>query len=273
MGLDLERVKSKLEALKNANKRGGPREKRTWKPSKDKTSTIRLVTYPFGPDPFMELWFHYGIGGEKEAGILCPKLNSGRSCPICELAQTLKESGNKADMDSARSLYAKQRVYAVVIDRADPTMTPKYWGFGKQVYETLLSYLMSEDYGSYMDPVNGLDLEIKYENKAGKAWPDTVLTFKRKESRLAENDKKTQEILNNVVAIDEVFKPITVAEIKEKLNKWLSGNSEEDTSSESGSKEVVKGGGTTNNSKLGNEHVEDLEGAFDEALASSGLED
>jgi hypothetical protein len=128
MGLDMERIRQKLDALKNKGNGGA---KNIWKPSEEKESQVRLVAYPYGPDPFVELWFHYGIG--EGQSILCPKQNSGRACPICDFAQTLRNTKNEADFESFKQVQAKARWYAVVVDRADPKLTPKYWGFSKTV--------------------------------------------------------------------------------------------------------------------------------------------
>jgi hypothetical protein len=262
--IDLERVKNKLAAMKKFGE-GASSQSRLWKPAKDKVSTVRVLNYPFGADPFVELWFHYGIG--EGQSIMCPKLNSSRSCPICDFAQTLKQSGSKEDSEMAKTLWPKQRIYAVVVDRADPTMTPKFWGFGKTVYNTLLSKLLSEDYQSYMDPVNGLDLEVTVENAAGKQYPDTKLEFKRRESKLAADDKKTKEVLANIITIDQVFKPATLIDIKDRLNKWVSSG-EEQSEPASVDREVYRGKAGSNE-LLGESNVEDLEGAFEEALGSN----
>ena len=261
--IDLERIKNKLASLKKAGEGGGYGPSRTWKPVEDKTSVIRLLNYPFGQDPFVELWFHYGIG--EGQSILCPKANSSRTCPICDFAKTLKQSGSKEDAAMAKTLYAKQRIYAVVIDRADPTMTPKFWGFGKTVYNTLLSKLLSEDYQTYMDPVCGLDIEVKMEKSAGKAYPDTKLEFRRKESKLAD-EKKVKEIIANIVQIDQVFKPSTILDIKERLNKWVASD-EEGTPTKNNDHEIFKGK-VNSNDLLGESTTEDLEGAFEEAMGN-----
>jgi hypothetical protein len=264
--IDLERVKNKLAAMKKFSE-GGAGVSRLWKPAKDKPNVVRILNYPHGQDPFVELWFHYNIG--EGQSILCPKLNSSRSCPICDFANELKQSGSKEDAEMAKTLWPKQRIYAVVVDRADPTMTPKFWGFGKTVYNNLLSKLLSEDYGSYMDPVSGLDLEVKVENVAGKQFPDTKLEFRRRESKLAD-DKKTKEVLANIIPIDQVFKPATLGDIKERLNKWISAGEEEVTSESapsSNDREVYRGKSKSND-LLGESNVEDLDGAFAEALGS-----
>lgn len=264
--IDLERIKNKLASLKkNGENRSG--QSRTWKPPLDKAGTVRVLNYPHGQDPFVELWFHYGIG--EGQSILCPKMNSSRSCPICEFAQTLKGSGVKEDAEMARDLWPKQRIYAVVIDRADPTMTPKFWGFGKTVYNALLSYLLSEDYGSYMDPVDGLDLEVSSDKSSGKSFPETKLQFKRKESRLAPDDKKTKEILANIVPIDQVFTQVTLADIKDRLNKWLASDEEQTETEASAPAKAGKTGSAARSSDLlSSSVVEDLEGAFEDALGS-----
>ena len=61
MGIDLEKMKAKRDALEN---RGG--QSVFWRPE-DGEQTIRIVPTPDG-DPFKEYWFHYNLG--KNSGFL-----------------------------------------------------------------------------------------------------------------------------------------------------------------------------------------------------------
>lgn len=291
MALDFNRLRSKLEQLQNPKKwkenNGNPY---IWKPKKDGSiSTVRLVEYPYGQDPFVELWFHYNIG--KGQGFLCPKWNHGKSCPVCDFAANLRESKSEEDLKLAKTLYATQRTHAIVIDREDATNTPKYWGFGKEVYQTLIQYLLNKDYGNYMDVENGLDLDVNLKNAEGgpgqPSFPKTVIQFKRKESALVATPQDRQKILSSVKKVEEVYLILSKAQIQERLNSWLSFTEED---AEEVSKEVVKGGngatttttakpatnGKTNGKKAApapveeeattDEDLEDIDAAFEEAL-------
>jgi len=260
MSLDIERLRAKLDSLKNPKKGGNKTDRKTWSPDQKKTNTIRLMQYPYGDDPFVELYFHYGIG---KGGILCPRQTSGKTCPICEFGYELYKGGDK---ETSKKMFSKQRVYAVMIDRSEPTPTPRLWGFGKEIYQQLIESLLSEDYGSFLDPVNGLDAELKCEKADGAEWAKPKLTFKRKESRLAPNDKQIQEILSAAPRVDDIFKPLTTQEMNARLAAWLQ-------MTEKDGAETVKGGNGQQTAEAedssedsGSENIKDLDAAFEQAL-------
>jgi len=268
MSFDVNRLKNKLEQLKNPGKKNGNAND-LWKPNRDGTpSTVRVLPYPYGDDPFVELFFYYGVGDGP--GFLAPHRNFGRPDPVHDFAQSLWNSGDKDDAELAKSLFPKQRIYAVVVDRDDPTMTPKFWGFGKQVYQTLIEHLLDDDYSNYMDANEGLDLEIRYEKNSGQSFPRTNLKFKRKESPLADSPEKIREILGNIKEIDKVFQPLTTAEVQERLNKWMSSKEEGEEEAKDTSAGTVKGGSSdddeVNVPSLDNK--KSIDDAFAEAMSN-----
>ena len=220
MVVDLERIKAKLAKLKDpkGNSNFGPRM--TWKPKPEgEESQIRFIQYPYGEDPFVEMWFHYGVG--RGRSIVCPQRMSGRVCPICEFTSELWQSTEEADKNTAKKIGAKQRFYAAVVDRGEAEASPKFYGFGKTVYTYLLELLLNPDYEEYLDPVDGLDFIVSSEKKQGKMYPETTLTPKRKSTPLASGNKGIQEIIGNIKPIDEVFQVTPVSEIKERLSEFL----------------------------------------------------
>ena len=56
MGINLDKMRAKLDALHNKGKRDSP----FWRPE-DGEQTLRIVPTPDG-DPFKEFWFHYNLG-------------------------------------------------------------------------------------------------------------------------------------------------------------------------------------------------------------------
>jgi hypothetical protein len=266
----MNRLRDKLEQLKNPGARRSRRP--IWRPNQDgEECMIRLIQYPYGEDPFVELWFHYGVGQGPGANFLCPRLNHGKACPVCEFASSLIKSDDEQDKALAKKMFAKQRVHAIVVDRADSTNTPKFWGFGKQVYQTLLETLVDEDYGNYLDPYEGLDVKVKYQKAQGQAYPSTTVKFARKETPLADSDAEVQQILSKIPKADDVFESVTRSQIEEQLNSWLDfGKTEEEV--EEASREETKGGNTAvTNTKaveetVGGNSVEDIDAAFEQAL-------
>ncbi len=273
MSLDMARLRDKLEQLKNPQQRRSRRP--IWKPDKEgEVAQIRLLEYPYGDDPFVELWFHYGVGEGINANFLCPRLNHGKGCPVCDFASSLIKSDDEQDKALAKQMFAKQRVHAVVVDRADSTNTPKLWGFGKQVYQTLLETLVDEDYGNYLDPYEGLDVKVRYQKAQGQTYPSTTIKFSRKESPLAETEADVQQIVDKIPKADAVFEAITKSQIQEQLSGWLDDESTNKDVEES-SAEMTKGGTTKvaeGTSKTvvkettGGNSVEDIDAAFEQAL-------
>jgi hypothetical protein len=258
MSLDLQRLREKLDNIKNPKKKKF--EKKTWPPEQPKPGyqrTIRLIQYPHGNDPFVELFFHYGIG--QGQSILCPRLNSGKTCSICEFAFSLKNDG---DTESAKKFYPSQRIYAPMIDRGDEKPVVKYWGFGKGIYQQLIEALLSEDYGTFLDPMSGIDADVKWEKKGNSNFLSPTLTFKRKESKLLANEQQIQELLKTIEPIEQVFKPMTPSEINERLNAFVNMD-------ENDGGETVKGAASSDDESEetnATPSVKDLDAAFEEAL-------
>jgi hypothetical protein len=155
----------------------------------------------------------------------------------------------------------KQRFFGLLIDREEEP-TPKWWGFGKEIYQTLLEALLSDDYANFMDPYNGLDAEVSVVTKAGNKteYSAPKLVFKRKESRLAADKTAEQSIYDSITPLSEVFKPLTSAEMTQALEDYLTFDRKD-------TEEVVKGG-TSKSSSDDEPPVEDIEAAFKKALES-----
>lgn len=257
--IDLNRIRNKLEILKNPKLRTTKFEKKTWSPSKDSTKVVRFIQDPHQSDEFQELHFHYGLG----YGFLCPRLTNGGSCPVCSFAFDLRKSKDPKDVQAAKTLMPKQRFYGLIIDREDPSASPKWWGFGKEIYGQLLEALLNEEYRNFMDPYEGLDAEVKVVAKAGgkSEYSAPSLTFKRKESKLASDQQSVEKILQSVTPLSEVFKPLTEVEIQERLASWMKLD-------EKDGEEIVKKGAQSSSSAESSSEVnyKDLDEAFEQAL-------
>jgi hypothetical protein len=69
--------------------------------------------------------------------------------------------------ETFKKLMPKQRFYGLVLDREDTTNTPKWWGFGKEIYQQLVEALLSDDWNIFMDTNEGHDAEVSVVVKAG----------------------------------------------------------------------------------------------------------
>jgi hypothetical protein len=264
MSLDLAKLRQKLEELKNPKLKTSKFDKKTWSPDKDKTKVVRLFQEPGSSDPFFELYFHYNLIKQP---ILCPRMNSDKECPCCNFAFNLKnvsdEAGKPFDKETFKKLMPKQRFYGLVLDREDTTNSPKWWGFGKEIYQQLVEALLSEDWSIFMDTNEGHDAEVSVVVKAGAkdSYSAPKLVFKKRQTKLLEDPVKLQEMLSSITPLSEVFKPMTKQEIQAALDEWMN-------LTEKDGEELIKGGSVKEPSEGAKEDasIKDLDAAFAKAL-------
>ena len=153
--MDLNAIKNRLSQLQTTNNRTS----NLWKPQPG-SQVVRIVPYKFNADnPFIELYFHYDLGGKN---YLSP-ISFGRPDPIEEFAQKLKSTGSKDDYRLGKKIEAKMRTYAPVVVRGEENQGVKFWGFGKTVYQELLSIIADPDYGDITDQVSGRDVAVEFK--------------------------------------------------------------------------------------------------------------
>lgn len=226
MGIDMKKMREKYAALKN---RGGAGKSAFWRPQ-DGEQTIRLVPTADG-DPFKEYWFHYNLG--KNNGFLSPKRNFGEDDPLNDFVRSLYNENTEESIKMAKSLSARQRFFAPVIVRGEEEQGVRIWGFGKQVYETILGLVLNPEYGDITDTETGIDLTVNYGKPAGAQYPQTKLTPKRRSTPLFEEQTRIQEALDSVPDFSNVFERKTPAEVQAMLDEFLLDEGDaEGTSSE-----------------------------------------
>ena len=221
MGIDLEKMRSKLNAVKGK----GGKSSAFWRPQ-DGNQTIRIVPTADG-DPFKEFWFHYNLG--KNAGFLSPKKNFGEDCPLDNFVRQLWKEGTEESKRMAKKLSARQRFFAPVVVRGEEAEGVKVWGFGKRAYETLLGLVLNPEYGDITDPTDGTDLVINYGKPAGASFPETKITPRRKNSPLHKDSDKATELMESVPDFEELFSASrkTADDVQGILDSFL--NSDEST--------------------------------------------
>ena len=222
--MDLNAIKKRLNQLQTTNNRTSS----LWKPQPGKTQ-IRIVPYAFNKDnPFIELFFHYNLNNRS---YLSP-ISFGRPDPIEEFAQKLKGSGSKEDYQLSRKLEAKMRTFAPVVVRGEESQGVKFWGFGKTVYQELLSIIADPDYGDITDPVNGRDVVVEFitAEESGASFPKTNIRVKPNQTPISVEP----EILERVKSqqdIKEIYQELSYDDLTDVLNEWLNP-SEEDSKEE-----------------------------------------
>ena len=250
--MDLNAIKKRLNQLQTTNNRTSS----LWKPQPGKTQ-IRIVPYAFNKDnPFIELFFHYNLNNRS---YLSP-ISFGRPDPIEEFAQKLKGSGSKEDYQLSRKLEAKMRTFAPVVVRGEEKQGVKFWGFGKTVYQELLSIIADPDYGDITDPVNGRDVVVEFitAEEPGASFPKTNIRVKPNQTSISD-EPDVLELVKTQQDIKEIYQELSYDDLTDVLNEWL--NPSED-SSETETKEEVS------TSELSSAKVSNTGDAFDELFKS-----
>ena len=225
--MDINAVRKRLAQLQTTN----TRTTNLWKPQPGKTQ-IRIVPYKLQKDtPFIELFFHYDLGGKS---YLSPT-SFGRPDPIEEFADKLKSSGNREDWRLGKKLEAKLRTFAPVVVRGEEAQGVKFWGFGKTVYQELLGFISDPDYGDISDPTNGRDVVVEFHTaeETGKSFPSTSIRVKPNQTPITEDASVLDSIQESQKEITEIYQERSYDELTQALNDYLSGGeseSEEETS-------------------------------------------
>ena len=213
--MDINAVKKRLAQLQTST----TRSTNLWKPQPGRTQ-IRILPYKLNTDtPFIELFFHYDLGGKS---FLSPT-SFGRPDPIEEFADKLKQSGNREDWRLGTKLEAKLRTFAPVVVRGEESQGTKFWGFGKTVYQELLSLIGDPDYGDISDPINGRDVvvEFKTAEETGASFPKTSIRVKPNQIPITEDKAVLTDLLDNQKDITEVYNELSYDELAEALGDWL----------------------------------------------------
>lgn len=245
--MDLNAIKARLASLSTKTKKRND----IWKP-KDK-HVIRCLPYPSG-EPFLELGFHYDVGNVRS--VLCPKHNFNEDCAICDLADKLRswkdESGEdkpeevrKSDFELFKKLQVRERWYITVVDRSTLEEGPKFWSFGKTIFEQLLRLCAEEERAEVaghapgtdvlVDVDSAFDLEVDFKqpnNKDGKGndkpFPISAVTAKIKPTKLTKTKKETTDLLDKIPDIYEVYQKVSSDETEKILNDFLSSGAGEE---------------------------------------------
>lgn len=259
MAINLDAIRNKLQQMQQSTGGGGNNANdHLWKPPVGK-SQIRIVPYAFDKNnPFMELYFHYEIGKRT----MVSPASYGRPDPIVEFAEKLKKSGNKDDWKLGKKIEPKMRVYVPVIVRGQEEAGVKFWSFGKQIYQELLSLIADPDYGDITDLMNGRDLTVEHiaAEKEG-AFPTYTVRVKPNQTPATTDKAIADMIVNKQKNITELFKELSYDEMTEVLGKWLNPETNASAPAPSNDKSAIANAPTVKN-------VDDISSAFDSLFNS-----
>ena len=248
--MDINAIKNRLNQLQTTTST----KNSFWKPEPGKTQ-IRIVPYKFNKDnPFQELFFHYQF----ENKTMVSPVTYGRPDPINEFSTKLKSTGVKDDWIQGKRLEPKMRTYAPVVVRGQESEGVKFWGFGKTVYQELLSIIADPDYGDITDAINGRDITVEKMTpaEAGNQYGKTTIRVKPNMTPLTEDKEQLKSMIESQVDINELYNEPTYDELKEVLDRYMNPDSQEEETEEESTSEPVA---TT---------VSDAGDAFDELFSS-----
>jgi hypothetical protein len=218
--MDLNAIKNRLNQLQTTN----TRTSNLWKPQPGQ-QLVRIVPYKHNKDnPFIELYFHYDLGGKN---YLSP-ISFGRPDPIEEFAQKLKSTGSKDDYRLGRKIEAKMRTFAPIVVRGEEKEGVRFWGFGKTVYQELLSIIADPDYGDITDPSSGRDVAVEFKTaeETGKSFPATSIRVKPNQTPITEDASVLESINESQKNITEIYQERSYDELTQALNDYLNGGTE-----------------------------------------------
>ena len=237
--MDINAIKSRLNQLQNTTSTANS----FWKPQPGK-SQIRITPYVDNKDnPFVELFFHYSLVPNKT--VLSP-LSFGRPDPVQQFADKLKSTGDKDEWIQGKRIEPKMRTFVPVIVRGEESEGVKWWGFGKTVYQELLSIIADPDYGDISDAMTGRDIVVERQTaaEAGNQYGKTTIRVKPNQTALVEDMDLSKRLLSEQPKIVEHYTEPTFDELKNHLSNFLNPGGEEETT-EKKEPEMVSSDSTT----------------------------
>ena len=262
--MDINAIKNRLTQLESTSST----TKSFWKPQPGK-QVVRIVPYKHNKDnPFIELFFHYNLGNNKT--YLSP-MSFGRPDPVAEFADKLKSTGNKDEWIQGKRLEPKMRTFAPVIVRGQENEGVKFWGFGKTVYQELLSVIADPDYGDITDSMNGRDIMIERQTpaEAGNQYGKTTVRVKPNQTPITEDDNQLQSVFDNQADLTELYTEPSYDDLKEVLKNYLNPSSDEtETTTETASTTSTTTSTSATPSATTAKKTADVEDAFDQLFNS-----
>ena len=224
--MDINAIKSRLNQLQSTSSTANS----FWKPPAGKTQ-IRITPYVENKDnPFVELFFHYSLVPNKT--VLSP-LSFGRPDPVQQFADKLKSTGDKDEWIQGKRIEPKMRTFVPVIVRGEETEGVKWWGFGKTVYQELLSIIADPDYGDISDAMTGRDIVVERQTaaEAGNQYGKTTIRVKPNQTALVEDMDMSKKLLTVQPNIVELYTEPDFDTLKGHLSTFLNpdGGTEEST--------------------------------------------
>jgi len=215
--MDINLIKNKLAQLQGQTKR----KNLLWKP-KPGSSIIRILPYKHRPEnPFLELYFYYDV---TKKTTLSPITNNDPD-PIYEFSQQLRNEGTTESYKLAKTLEPKMRTYVPILVRGEESEGVKLWGFGKTVYEELLTTMSDDDYGDITNPKTGRDITVEYKKAEAGGYPKTTIRVKPNPT-VVTSDKEVLGLIKEMPTVEEIWQAPTYESLEASLMSFMNNEKE-----------------------------------------------
>ena len=261
--MDINAIKSRLTTLQATSST----KDNFWKPEPGK-QVVRIVPYLHNKDnPVIELFFHYSLGNNKT--YMSPA-SFGRPDPVAEFADKLKSTGNKDEWIQGKRLEPKMRTFAPVVVRGKESEGVKFWGFGKTVYQELLSVIADPDYGDITEAMSGRDIMIERQTpaEAGNQYGKTTVRVKPNQTPITEDKEVLKSILSNQSNLTELYTEPTYDELKDVLANYLNPSDDGEATTTTTATPAATTQTTTSTKTEEPKKTAEVEDAFDQLFNS-----
>jgi len=182
------------------------------------------------------LWYkrpfkiHRNVGVDNDA-VIC-LTSFGKKCPICEYrAKKIREGADKEETDAMKQ--SMRVLYVVVpLNSKKHEVEPHIFDMSWWLFQDLLNDELEEDedYEVFPDLEEGLTLKIRFDSKTigkSQAFAEASrIDFEERE------EQYTEEILEDVPSLDEVFSVLSYKELSAKFFEMEAEEDSEDTDNE-----------------------------------------
>lgn len=223
-----------------------------WKPKDE--HKVRLLRNPHSEDPFALVAFHYNVGDARE--ILCPKVNFGEDCVICDFAEQLKsftdekgkkksDAEKKGDWDIFKKIQVVEKVAVPMVERTEDGKShsaPAWWVLTSNQSQQVIGVCAEADrvrvcgidpeddeavLGAIFDTQKAFDFEVSSakpgEKGNNKTFHQVTIKPAYLPSPLTGNKEKDKELLKQIKPLREVFPKIPSSEVESALKKFIGG--------------------------------------------------
>lgn len=251
MGNNIAELKARLASLNRKTSKNTD----TWRPKDE--HDVRILSVP-GEEAFQTRAFHYNIGDS--AQILCPKVNFGDECVICDFAETLKswkddkgrdkpEKQRKDDFEIFKKIQASSKVFVPMVERGEDgksVSAPAWWALTQNQANQVLEVCTDADrlrecgidpddgehaIDAVSSPKKAFDLHVSFQKPGEKGntktFTNVKITPKYKPSALTGNAAKDEALVKEVKPLAEVYPKVPSSEVEKAFSKYLGGQSRE----------------------------------------------